>query len=274
MHAMRSNRFKITLKGDEADESLRLNDLIDQLGAISRALNQVDVSISGGPSPSLYYRVTKITMRSPATFEMEAVSRTTKGPQLGSRVVSKFGRDLRSVISGKRPRDSDLELLESYRGLAQPMRKHMAAVKLTFEDDRAPVELPRNLDVKVDEILGPDQVEDGSVVGSLDVIDIHNQRNLFRIYPVVGPNSIRCRFRSSLLVEAIAGINNFVRISGLLHYKRAEKYPHYIDVSSIEVLPKRSESNSLASLRGIADKSAYDGLSSTEYVEKVRDSEW
>lgn len=266
---MRSNRFKITLKGDEADDSLRLSDLIDQLGAVKQALNQIDISISGASVPGLYYRVTKITMKSPATFEVEAVPRA-KGANYGSRVVSKFNRDIRSVISGKRPANANIELLESYRSLVQPLRKHVAEVKLQF--DREVVELPRNLDMKVDEILGPDQVEHGSIVGSLDVIDIHNQRNLFRVYPIVGPASIKCRFKSSMLAEAVAGITHFVRISGLLHYKRSEKFPHFVEVSSIEVLPERSDANSLSSLRGIAPD-AFGGLSSTEHVDKVR-GEW
>jgi hypothetical protein len=267
---MRSNRFKITLKGDEADESLRLSDLIEQLNAVKQTLNQIDVAISGGSAPGLYYRVTSITMKSPATFEVEAVPKS-RGANYGSRVVSKFSRDIRSVIAGKRPANADLELLESYRSLAQPMRKHVAEVRLQFEKEA--VDIPRNLDIRVEEILGPDQVEFGSVVGSLDVIDIHNQRNLFRIYPVVGPTSIRCRFRSEMLTDAVAGITHFVRITGMLHYKRSEKHPHFIDVSAIEVLPERSDANSLSNLRGIAPD-AYGGLSSTEYVDKVRSGEW
>ena len=31
---MRSSKFKITVKGDEADESIRLVDLVDQLNAL------------------------------------------------------------------------------------------------------------------------------------------------------------------------------------------------------------------------------------------------
>jgi hypothetical protein len=267
---MGSNRFKITLKGDEADDSLRLGDLIDQLNAVKQTLNHIDIAVSGEKAPSLYYRITNITMNSPATFEFEAVSRNRTQAH-GRRVISKLHRDLRTVISGKRPKEADMELLESYGALVQPMRKHVAQVSLQFED--ASMELPRNLSMKVDEILGPDQIEQGSVVGSLDVIDIHNQRNLFRIYPVVGPTSIKCRFEKGMLTDAIAGINHFVRISGQLHFKKAEKFPHFIKVSKIEVLPERSEANSLSSLRGIATGALGD-LSSTDYVERVRNGQW
>ena len=66
---MKSSRFKITVKGEEADGSIRLNDLVDQLNALRSTLNQVDVAVSGQKSPSLYYRVTSITMNSPATLD-------------------------------------------------------------------------------------------------------------------------------------------------------------------------------------------------------------
>lgn len=268
---MKSSKFKITLKGDEVGDSLRLSDLIDQLNALKQTLNQIDLAVSGLKTPSLYYRVTKITMNSPATFEVEAVSKA-HGPSYGRRVVSKLDRDLRNVIAGKRPKETGLELMESYRTLVLPMRKHVTEVSLQFED-APPMDIPRNLDMKVEEILGPDQVEEGSIVGSLDVIDVHNQRNVFKVYPIVGPSSIKCHFPSGMLPNAIAGIKHFVRISGLLHFKKAEKYPHLIKVSSIEVLPERSDAPTLSSLRGIAT-GAYGGISSSEYVDKVRNGDW
>jgi len=269
---MKSNKFKITLTGDDAGESLRLSDLIDQLNAVKSALNQVDVALSGTRTPTLYYRVTNITMNSPATFELEAVSRAPRAPRAHSRrVVSKFNRDLKTVIGGKRPKEADLELLESYGALVEPMRKHVAQVSLQFDDQS--LELPRNLDMKVDEILGPDQVEQGSVIGSLDVIDVHNKRNLFKIYPVVGPSSIKCRFPQEMLPNAVAGIQHFVRIHGELHFKKSEKFPHLIKVAKIEVLPEKSDSAGLSKLRGMA-AGALGGMSSTEYVELVRNGGW
>ena len=76
-----------------------------------------------------------------------------------------------------------------------------------------------------------------------------------------------------MLPQASAGINHFVQITGLLHFKKAEKFPHLIKVDSIEILPEKSDARPLASLRGIAPD-AYGGLVSTEYVEKVRNGEW
>ena len=212
-------------------------------------------------------------MNSPAIFELEAVPKVRDKARraYSSRVVAKFNSDLKTVIAGKRPPEADLDLLEAYGALVQPMRKHISQVSLQFDD--LPMELPRNLDMKVEEILGPDQIEQGSIVGSLDVIDVHNQKNLFKIYPVVGPASIRCRFPQGMLREAINSIQRFVRIHGELHYKKSEKFPHLVKVSRIEPLPEQTDKASLSSLRGMA-VGALGDQSSSEYVDMVRNGDW
>lgn len=263
-------RFKMTMTGDGADDSLRLNDLIEQLNAVRQALNQIDVAVSGRRSPGLYYRVTALSMNSPATIEVEAVA-PKDVPNYGRKVVSRFKRDLKAVLKGSRPKDSGIELLDAYKNLSQPQRKHLLGVSIQF--DKELVEVPRNLDVQIDKILGPDQTEEGSIVGKLEMINIHNARNEFKIFPIVGPLSIKCKFQQAQLKEVLSGINHNVRIHGILHYKRAEQYPHAMQVHSIEQLPDRAQISKLSSLRGMA-KDAFGGVPSTEYIEKVRNGDW
>jgi hypothetical protein len=268
---MKTSRFKITVKGEEPDGSIRLSDLVDQLNVLKSTLNHVDQAVSGLRSPSLYYRITGITMNSPATFVVEAVSKEKTPASHGRKVVSRLNRDLQAVISGKRPRDTDLDLMESYAALAKPMRNHLAQVSLQFDDKS--MDIPRNLEMRVDQILGPDQVELGVVVGSLDLIDVHRKPHLFKVYPVVGPASIKCQFSESMLSDALAGLKRAVRIHGELHFKRAEKFPHFMKVSKIELLPERPLSGRLSNLRGLAAGSLR-GMTSTDYVEQVRSGGW
>lgn len=269
---MKSSKFKITITGADADNSIRLGDLVDQLNAVKASLNQVDIAVTGERTPSLFYRITSISMNSPAVFEFEAVPIANKSkPIHGRRVVSKFTRDLKTLIAGKRPKEADLDLMESYGALVRPMHSHLSQIQLQY--DNVDMDLPRNLDTRIDSILGPDQTELGSVVGHLDAIDIHNKRNFFKVYPVVGPSSIKCSFREGMLREAVDGINHFVRISGELHFKKTEKFPHLIKVSKIDVLPKRTDNAILSGLRGIAT-GALGSVSSHEYVERVRNGDW
>lgn len=267
---MKSSKFRITITGADADNSIRLGDLIDQLNAVKASLNQVDIAVTGERTPSLYYRITSISMNSPAVFEFEPVPIANRSKAIhGRRVVSKLTRDLKTVIAGRRPKEADLDLMESYGALVRPM-SHLSQILLQYDD--IDMELPRNLDMR-DAILGPDQMELGSVVGHLDAIDIHNRKNLFKVYPVVGPSSIKCVFREGMLMEAVAGINHFVRISGELHFKKSEKFPHLIKVSKIDILPERTDKATLFSLRGIAE-GALRNISSNEYVERVRNGDW
>lgn len=265
---MNDGRFKVTLKGDEADEGVRLSDLIDQLDTIKQVLNQIDKRVSGRKSPGLYYRITALSMNSPITLEVEAVTKQ-QGPNYGSQVISRFGKDIQEIIGGHRPKDADIDLLESYRALVQP--KHIS--QFIFQIDSDQIDVPKSLDAEVERILGPDQVERGSLTGSLDVLDIHNGRNLFKVYPMVGPSSVKCHFAQGMFKEAVAGIDRFVRIHGTLHYKKAEKFPHFMEVERIEVLPEASDLPKLSSMRGMAED-AFEGLSSTDFVEKIRDGDW
>ena len=122
---MITNRFKITLKGDDADESLRLTDLIAQLDSVKKVLNELDKRVSGKKATSLYYRVVGLSMNSPATIEIEAVSKVASPAKPvksrhASVVINRMKRDIKEVNRGKRPPDADIELLETYKGLSHP----------------------------------------------------------------------------------------------------------------------------------------------------------
>lgn len=268
---MINNKFKITLKGDDANDNLRLGDLIAQLDALKNVLNNIDKRISDRKSPGMFYKITQLSMNSPVTMEVEAVPKP-KVSDYGSAVIRRLSNDLSHVINGKRPDNADIELLESYKSLVQPMKRHVSQFVFSVESDS--IDIPRSLDSTIDEILGPDQIEFGSIVGSLDVIDIHNKKNNFKVYPVVGAASIKCHFNNDLLSKALSGINHFVEITGELHYKKAEKYPHFMSVSNIETLPDNSNTiRPLSSIRGMA-KDSFSGMSSTEYVESIRNGDW
>lgn len=105
---MNNGRFKLTLKGDEADDNLRLGDLMDQWDAVKQGLNQIDKRVARRKSPGLYYRVTALTMNSPVTIEVEAVGKKSESAY-GPQVVDRFSPDVQQMIGGERPADAELE---------------------------------------------------------------------------------------------------------------------------------------------------------------------
>ena len=72
---MASNKFAIIIRGDDQSDGLRLSALVDQLEAVRQVLVKVESSLIGKHRQRVFYRINKITMNSPATFEIEAVSK-------------------------------------------------------------------------------------------------------------------------------------------------------------------------------------------------------
>lgn len=267
---MASNKFAITLKGDEADEMLRLRDFVDQLGAFKKVLNQIELFLFPDKPQDLYFVISKLTMNSPITVEFEAVSKN-KNINYGPKIVEKLGNDLDHIVNGKRPPQSNLELLETYKILGEPSKRHIAGLTLNFNDKK--IEITSAFETIIDNLVGPDHIEIGSMLGDLEYINLHHKTNQFKIYPVVGPVSVKCHFKPSLLNDVLAAINRYVSVSGALHYKKGEKFPHFIEVESIENMPDQESLPSFSSLRGMA-KGEYGGLSSEKYIERVRNEEW
>ncbi len=262
------SKFMLTLKGGISDgESVRLADLIDQLKAVKDVLNALDKKMIGAKKPSLFYRVVGMNMNSPAIIEIEAVPQEGK-IDVGSRVIRNLISGLKYINDGKRPIDADFEVMESFREIAAPLKRNLATLSISSNNES--VEVSQNIEQRVEEILGPDQVEIGSVRGSLDLIDLHNKKNLFKIYPIIGAKSIKCHFPDQLLQKAVSGLNHFVKVYGEIHTKSNEQFPHFIQIYDIEVLPESSDIPLLSSLRGFA-KGAYLGKSSSDHIIDNRD---
>jgi len=264
------SKFKLTFKGGISDgENVRLPDLIDQLKAVKDVLNALDKKMVGAKKPSLFYRVVGMAMNSPATIEIEAVPQEGK-LDVSSRVVSNLISGLKYINDGKRPIDADYDVMESFREMAAPLKRNLARLSLSSNNES--VEVTQDIEQRVEAILGHDQVEIGSVRGSLDLIDLHNKKNLFKIYPIIGAKSIKCHFPDQLLQKAVSGLNHFVKVYGEIHTKSNEQFPHFIQIYDIEVLPESADIPLLSSLRGFA-KGAYSGKSASDHIIDTRD-EW
>src|SRR5690606_1760169 len=117
--------------------------------------------------------------------------------------------------------------------------------------------------------LAPESTALGSVRGRLEHINLHKDANGFRIYPVVGPPSIECRFPQELQEDASRAIGRNVRVHGKLHYRARSNLPYRIAVSRIVTLPFDSELPSLMELRGMAPEATGEA-SSEDFVRSLR----
>jgi hypothetical protein len=152
-----------------------------------------------------------------------------------------------------------------------PERAQFRVRGMTIRVGRSKVAITEKFRANMDKIIGPDEIELGSIRGMLEAINLHNT-NRCNVFPLVGPKKVVCTFPQHLRPQIIAGIDRYVSVIGTLQYKQWSMYPHAIDVSEIEVLPVDADLPTLADLRGSAPDATGD-MSSEDFVEALRD-EW
>lgn len=281
---MPENRITIQLTGSlEDDWHVTLSAFLAQLEAVKAALKQTERLISGEDEPSVYYRIVDLRHSSPATIVLEAVSMMGR-PQPPSKskkraapradyshaTVNQFFHSLKQIREKRQaPAKADLQALEAYRNLAAPLDKKVSGVKLI--DNEESVDIDRNFQAAIDEIIGPDELVEGSICGTLEKLNLHNTTR-FDIFPPIGPKQVVCDFGPSLRTDVIKAVDQYVRVSGKLRYKRLENFPYAINVERIEPLPPDNELPTLFDIKGMApDLTAGKGIS--EFLEEIRDGE-
>jgi hypothetical protein len=246
---------------------VRLRDLLDFLQRLRGTLKRLEETVTGSERPTVYYRVVDMEVSS-AAITLEAVpEELDRDPT--AEILGRVDRGLAAIVENQpTPPWFDRELLETFKGLTAPLRRHVRGIHIvrptrTFT-------LGHQFEVSVDRILGEDITSVGSVSGFLDAINVHGVRH-FHIYPLIGPTKVLCVFPEKLLSDVRKGLKRHVNVSGVLRYKMSEAFPHQIDVESIEVLPLEEELPTLRSLRGMAP-GATGALDSVTFVRRLRDA--
>jgi len=278
------NRITVQLQGSfEDDWHVTLSAFLSQLEAIKAALKQTERLVSGEDEPSVYYRIIDLHHSSPATVVLEAVSRSNqpqreakKNTRLAQRVdysqatVRRFFSSLKQIRDKKQaPAKADLQALEAYRNLAGPLDKKISGLKLI--DSEESVDIDRTFQSAIDEIIGPDELVQGTICGMLEKINLHNVTR-FDIYPTIGPKQVACDFGPTLRDSVIKAVDQYVCVGGKLRYKRLEQFPYAVNVEMIDVLPPEEQLPTLFDVRNMAPDLTR-GLSIGEFLEAIRDGE-
>ena len=281
---MANNRITVQLIGTSEDEGhVRLGAFITQLEAVKAALKQTERLITGEDDPSVYYRIVGLRYSSPASVVLEAVSsmgresfvlrkkrrRTVKADH-SQATVNRFFQSLNEIREKKqRPARADLQALKAYQNLAATLDKSVSGVKLI--NKRHAVDIDNRFRTAIDEIIGPDELFEGTVFGVLERLNLHNATR-FDIFPLIGPKQVACEFGSALRNDVISAVDKYVCVSGKLRYKRLEKFPYAINAKGIDVLPPEQELPTMFDVKGMAPNLT-EGRSIAEFLEVVRDDE-
>ena len=268
-----NKRIIIELHGSPGDEGhLRLSEFIRELESIRAALKQTERLFAGTEESSVYYRVVDLSHNSPAMIALEPTPvHHTVDPTIIAGTVGSFFSNLRQIVEKNQlPKGIDLAALEAYRDIGTMLDRHISQITISGMD--AEIQIGKSFNSKVVEIIGPDEIIEGSVSGRLEWINIHNTGR-FHIYPIVGAKKVICDFPETLKGKVKVAIDQEVEVFGGLRYKRMERYPYAVTVSDLIVLPDDSELPMLCELRGIAPN-ATDGQSPADFVESMRHESW
>lgn len=263
------SRVRVVLTGLEGENGdLRFSDFITQLGTIQKALVETDRIVSG--TKSVYYRVTGLSQSSPATIELEVVDRSPQSRN-AARVASTFYDGFRIVQSEHRaPPEYDFRALEALKAVALPIGKTLAGIAVGLNGSST--SLSQDFARTIDEIVGPNEYEQGSVTGWLEKINLHAGQNVFNVYPVTDRPGVRCSFNTSLRERAVLAVDRYVTVYGRLAYKADNPYPHEVKVAEIEIHPPKESLPRLSDMLGIAPDSI-EGMSSEDFIAGLR-HEW
>lgn len=283
---MPENRITIQLQGSlEDDWHVTLSAFLAQLEAVKAALKQTERIVSGDEEVSVYYRVVDLRHSSPATIVLEAVSRVNLSPPQPAKkksrpmanrpdyshaTVRQFFHSLKTIREKKeRPARADLQLLEAYRNLAGPLDKKVSDLKII--NGEGAIDIDRVFQSAIDEIIGPDELVEGSITGALEKLNLHNVSR-FDIFPPIGPKQVTCDFGADLRQDVIKAVDKYVRVTGKLRYKRLEQFPHAINAEQIEELPPDDELPTLLDIEGMVPDLTR-GKSAEDFLEEIRDAE-
>ena len=266
---MASTQITIQLQGSARDNGdVRFGDFIKQLSAVKKALGETDRVLS--QTETVYYRVVDLRHNSPAQIVLEAVKRNDVEADNAAHVVDAFISGLSQIAAGIAPDGFDYYALQSYKEMTNLIGKGLA--DFTVRQNGTAVSVSSAFGRNIDVILGPDRYEMGSVTGLLQQINLHDERNIFTIYPTIGQSRLRCIFPQALRTQAVGAVDRYIKVFGQMKYKTQDKHPYEMMVQSIEVYPPAEQLPKLSDLWGIAPD-ALEGQSTEDFIRNIR-HEW
>lgn len=247
-------RITVRIEGSaDGSGAPSLSEFLKQLEAVKVALKHTERLHAGDSGRGVFFRIVGLSMASPATVVLEETPITIQGkrgllPKVP--VAEKLVSTLRQIERGGAvpPKIRDLAALEAYRNVSTVLR---SSGEVTISSADQAVALGVTFNKRIEKIIGPDQILEGSLTGVLLAVNLHNTTR-FEIYPPAGPSKVACDFPPDLRGLVISGLDHNVRVIGKLRYKHWAPHPHAISAEAIEIFPPTDQLPTLASLRGLS----------------------
>ena len=267
-----SKEYKISLSleglpKDNGDASFDV--FLKHLSHINSIIKRMDKELSTG-SRTIEIKVSRINRSSPYGVELEVHPKVNQLDNRGM-VLGAISRSLIDLEEGRIP-SIHPDIVRDYQKLSKDLigeRLLFSTIKIMGREhdfsSSSFIETTKKALSSVDECFS-------SYEGVLEQINLHNEANIFYIYPPTGADKIRCHFPPDLCDIAIEGIGRKIEARGLAKYSPLADYPYEMDVRDIDIYPVEEELPTLEELRGIIVASEKK-KASEEIIAEMRD-EW
>jgi hypothetical protein len=284
-----STRVELSIAGrGEADAPL-LSDLIEQVQDFFAMLNGVAETISGDTVERFDWRVIGLSKNSPARLVVEAVARQghADGPEIAARARDLTADGLQQLVGeGTRPVQWNDNVIEASERFLTRITRGLASTTVGGDGDAAPqvtigtAAAIRGLQhlavVREAEPVHPYR-ELGSFEGYIQNVGTDGwQRPFIIIKSRLSGADVKCFLSGAALrkledepVAKVVWRNRRVTAIGVLKYRSVGR----LSQAEVTQLDFADPAEALPQLRDIIDPEFTQGLSSEEYLERVRNGE-
>jgi hypothetical protein len=261
------NLITLIVEGIEREKGdVRLDVFLAELRLLHQALAHVDEKIANGERNS-HFAVVGLSHSSPSAIAVEP--RANRGRQdVSKQIVSTLAHVIESIDSGNIGEDIDYELLMDLRGLVAPVGNQLRSA--TLKVNGGAYDLTREFAMKIELHLEQQEVCIGTMEGMLERINVHDDANMFTIYPDVGPKSVSCYFPVELVDVALGAAKRRVAVTGTMRYRKFAPYPYQIRATDMDIYDLEDALPTFDDLRGIAPDATGDERAA-DFIAKFRD---
>lgn len=268
-------RIEVQIEGFPEDGgAVRLDALYNFLAEVKRTLAAIERDVTDNERAVLAYKIVILTYSSPIRCVLESVQPKLARRNLGNIVARRFDQDIREIESGilptktknRKSRTIEPSTLEQFERLAV-QRKQAGKISVGLENN--PLPITTDFDEKLKRLLGNIYKSRGTFRGRLEAINIHTTPCILQIYPVAGPNRIRCTYPKGRFPRIGDHLEHTVDVSGIVKYRGDEPHPYEIEIETITPLRPKDDRSIANSLVGCMPDLT-DGKDIPSYLREIR----
>jgi hypothetical protein len=266
---MNGDKVKLTVVPSGGNSAkVSADDFLRQTEALVGALKAIAASTGKESAKDIRYRIDHLSANSPATISLFGEDFTFSDPFDFSGAHRLFKSALKAIAKATEiPAGITAAVLKHIRDLCVPIGGSVSTDEIEIDGETIVLDLAFRANVA--KIQDLDRVERGMFIkGFVETMNIHDSNKTFFVYPVIGPEKVKCIFRQDLRDKAKDAFGKFVMVHGDFKYEWREKHPYEIAVTEIEFIEEAVGFDGRA-LRGAAPDATGD-LSAEEFIHRKR----